>query len=184
MDTSARPMRDLVLCPTDVDGRARNPGLASLAPDTAFGHAFRMPDDDLIESLRHFSEGGFWDHVGITTASAKPGEATCRVILDDRHRNYNGVAHGGVTSALVDSAAGVAARTLRTADEISERPHATADLHVSYLAGANGNELIATARVVRRGRTATFIDVDVHDEHGRHVAKGSVTFIVGALRDP
>ena len=141
-----------------------------------------MADDAFTESLRHFSEGGFWEHVGITTTSAKPGEAVCRVTLDDRHRNYNGVAHGGVPSALIDSAAGVAARTLRDPEDIAERPHATADLHVSYLAGANGNELIATARVVRQGRTATFIDVDVHDEDGRHVAKGSVTFIIGAPR--
>ena len=137
----------------------------------------------MTDYLSHLSESGFWAHVGITTTIAGPGEATCRVSLGDHHRNYDRVAHGGVTSALIDSAAGAAARTLRSAEEIEERPHATADLHVSYLAGATGDELIATARVVRRGRTAIFTEVDVHDEAGRHVAKGSVTFVISAARE-
>ena len=116
-----------------------------------------MVDAPLLNNLRYLSESGFWAHLGIETTFAEPGTATCRVSLDERHRSYNGVAHGGVTSALIDSVAGAAARTVCTPEAISERPHATSDLHVSYLAGATGNELVATARVMRHGRTAILI---------------------------
>ncbi len=116
--------------------------------------------------------------IGIETVRAVDGTATCRVHLREDHFNYNDVVHGGVTSGLIDSAAGSAVRSLRTREEIAERPHATTDLHVSYLAGARGDELVATARVIRATRTAMFTEVDVHDGDERLVARGLVTFVI------
>lgn len=127
-------------------------------------------------------EGGFWALVGIQAMSAANGIATARVVLGPQHLNYNGVVHGGVISSLVDSAAGFAVRSRRTAAEIAARPHATANLHVSYLAGARGRELRAEARVVKAGRTAMFADVSVVDDRGMEVARGSVTFVIGGER--
>lgn len=85
-------------------------------------------------------------------------------------------------SSLIDSAAGGAVRTLRDEAEIRARPHATSDLHVSYLAPARGRELVAEARVVKMGRTAAFTQVEVRDDGGRLVAMGLVTFVIGARR--
>lgn len=126
--------------------------------------------------------GGFWGLVGIEAVSAMDGVATARVMLGGQHLNYNGVVHGGVISSLVDSAAGFAVRSLRTHSEVAARPHATANLHVSYLAGAKGSELRAEARVVKAGRTAVFTEVSVVDDRGAEVARGSVTFVIGARR--
>ncbi|WP_322797053.1 PaaI family thioesterase [Tepidiforma sp.] len=141
-----------------------------------------MDDGDLTGRLRNWAQGRYWGLVGIETVSARPGLVVNRVVLREEHLNYNDVVHGGVISSLIDSAAGGAVRTLRDEAEIRARPHATSDLHVSYLAPARGTELVAEARVVKMGRTAAFTQVEVRDDGGRLVAMGLVTFVIGTRR--
>lgn len=117
--------------------------------------------------------------LGIEYLEAEEGRTLCRIDLREEHLNYNHVVHGGVISGLIDSAAGGAVRTLRSLEEIAARPHATSDLHVTYLAAATGASLMAEARTVRQGRTAIFTEVDVRDDRERLVARGSVTFVIG-----
>lgn len=133
-----------------------------------------------LEELRRQYKGRYWGLVGIETIAAERGCVTNRVLLTPDHFNYNEVVHGGVISSLIDSAAGGAVRTMRTLEEIKARPHATSDLHVVYLSPATGTELTAVARVVKAGRTAIFTEVDVTGDHGRLVARGLVTFVIGA----
>jgi uncharacterized protein (TIGR00369 family) len=135
--------------------------------------------EEILENLRASAAGRFWKLVGIEFDAAAPGHVACTVTLRTEHLNYNEVVHGGVISSLIDSAAGGAVRTVRTAEEIASRPHATTDLHVVYIAPATGTRLVATARVVRRGRTAIFTEVDVTDDAGKLVARGLVTFVIG-----
>lgn len=135
--------------------------------------------DSMLENLRASAAGRFWKLVGIEFDSAEPGRVVCTVALRDEHLNYNEVVHGGVISSLIDSAAGGAVRSMRSLEEIAARPHATSDLHVVYLAPARGTALVADARVVRKGRTAVFTEVDVCDDTGKLVARGLVTFVIG-----
>ncbi|MBE0610276.1 MAG: PaaI family thioesterase, partial [Dehalococcoidia bacterium] len=136
--------------------------------------------DEILESLRELYAGRYWGLVGIETASAERGQVVNRIVLQEHHLNYNHVVHGGVISSLIDSAAGGAVRSIRDAAEIKARPHATSDLHVAYLSPATGVELIATAKVVKAGRTAIFTEVDVVTDAGKLVARGMVTFVIGA----
>lgn len=140
----------------------------------------RAMSDEILESLRELYAGRYWGLVGIETVSAKPGEVVNRVLLQEHHLNYNHVVHGGVISSLIDSAAGGAVRSIREAAEMKARPHATSDLHVVYLSPASGGELIAAAKVVKAGRTAIFTEVDVVTDAGKLVARGMVTFVIGA----
>jgi uncharacterized protein (TIGR00369 family) len=135
-----------------------------------------------IDHLRSPEGGRYWAHLGIEHVEAKDGRAVNRVRLEEHHLNYNDVVHGGVISGMIDSAAGAATRSLRPLEEIAERPHATSDLHVQYLAAARGTELVARARVVKAGRTAVFVEVEVEDDQGKLVARGSVTFVIGSRR--
>jgi uncharacterized protein (TIGR00369 family) len=141
-------------------------------------------DVDLLAPLRESTVGRYWALVGIEFVEARPGEAVCRVLLRDHHLNYNNVVHGGVISSLVDSSAGGAVRTIRSLEEIAARPHATSDLHVSYLSAAKGRELRARAKVVRAGRTALFTEVEVTGDGGKLVARGMVTFVIGHHPSP
>lgn len=141
-----------------------------------------MENGDLAERLRRWARGRYWGLIGIETVVAEPGRVVNRIAVREEHLNYNDVVHGGVISSLIDSVAGGAVRTLRDEAEIRLRPHATSDLHVSYLAPARGTELVAEARVVKMGRTAAFTEVEVRDDGGRLVAMGLVTFVIGSRR--
>ncbi len=135
--------------------------------------------DDALDAVRAVTSGRYWGLLGIEYLEAERGRTLCRIDLREEHLNYNDVVHGGVISGLIDSAAGGAVRTLRSLQEITERPHATSDLHVTYLSAASGTALVAEARTVRIGRTAIFTEVDVRDDRDRLVARGMVTFVIG-----
>lgn len=139
-------------------------------------------EKDLLDSLQTEYSGRFWGLVGIEIVTAQRGVVTYRIALRPDHMNTNEVAHGGVISSLIDSAAGGATRTVRTVAEIAARPHATSDLHVTYLAPGIGTELRAVAKVVKAGRTAIFTEVEVTNDRGRTVARGLVTFVIGDRR--
>ena len=102
----------------------------------------------------------------------------CRISLPFRSelRTAGDVVHGGVIASLIDSAGVVAAWS--DADPSATRG-ATADLSVSYLSAAHGVDLLAEARVLRRGRSLVFIEVDVTAATGERIAKGLVTYKLG-----
>ncbi|HXV59234.1 MAG TPA: PaaI family thioesterase [Vicinamibacteria bacterium] len=78
--------------------------------------------------------------------------------------------HGGVTAALIDIAGdyALAARLGRGIPTI--------DLRIDFLRMAVETDLIATARVVKAGRTLGVVNVEVHDEGGQLVAIGRGTY--------
>jgi uncharacterized protein (TIGR00369 family) len=65
-------------------------------------------------------------------------------------------------------------------DQLTEAPAgATVSMAVDYVRAARGTDLLARARVVRRGRTMCFVSVDVLDADDRVVATGLVTHRFG-----
>ena len=87
------------------------------------------------------------------------------------------VVHGGAIGTLIDTAATAAAWATPTPPESLRG--STVALNVSYLTAANGVDLRAEAKVLRRGRNLSFIDVDVTDGEGKLVAKGTATYKLG-----
>jgi len=55
----------------------------------------------------------------------------------------------------------------------------TVNLSVAYLAAAEKEDLRAVARVLRRGRSLIYLDVEVSSASGNAVAKGLVTYKLG-----
>ena len=84
------------------------------------------------------------------------------------------VVHGGAISSLVDTAAAAAAVAAADGDELGGGT--TVDLSVSLVGAARGVDTTAKARVIRRGRAISFIEVDVTGDDGKLVAKGLVTY--------
>ncbi|HSF17295.1 MAG TPA: PaaI family thioesterase [Vicinamibacteria bacterium] len=78
--------------------------------------------------------------------------------------------HGGVTAALIDIAGDYA-----LAAQLG-RGIPTIDLRIDFLRMAVETDLIATARVVKAGRTLGVVNVEVHDEGGQLVAIGRGTY--------
>jgi uncharacterized protein (TIGR00369 family) len=70
---------------------------------------------------------------------------------------FNGFFHGGVIAGLADHAAGGAVTTMLPADRIA----VTVGFDVSFLAPADGDEIVAKAQAVRVGGTIAVATVDV-----------------------
>ena len=102
----------------------------------------------------------------------------CRMRLPFRSevRTSGVVVHGGAIATLIDTAA--VAAVWSDVDSQATRG-ATASMTVNYLAAARSVDLIAEARIIRRGRSVVFVDVDVFSPTGERIAKGIVTYKVG-----
>ncbi len=87
------------------------------------------------------------------------------------------VVHGGAIATLIDTAATCAAWATPSPPE--NLRGTTVGLNISYLAAANQADLTADARVLRRGRSLSFIDVTVTDGDGNLIAKGTATYKLG-----
>ena len=82
--------------------------------------------------------------------------------------------HGGAIAALVDVAATAA---FWTGADLARNPRGTTiGFTVNFLAPARGQDLIAEARVVQRGRSISVGEVTVEDAEGRPVARALVTY--------
>lgn len=116
-------------------------------------------------------------HLGIQLTDMQPDVATLTMPFTDSLVTIGTTVHGGAIASLIDTAAMVAAWSGAT---VTGNPRGTTvSLTVNYLAAADGEELCATARVLRRGRSLVYLDVDVHNASGTLVAKGLVTYKLG-----
>ena len=113
----------------------------------------------------------FVSHLKILTETL--GEGTARLSMPiERHLvNSLGTAHGGVIMSLLDVALCTAARTLHP-ESIGV---ITIDLSTSFIGGASGKKLYADARVLRDGRSMSFVEAEAKNEDGSLVAKAIAT---------
>lgn len=116
-------------------------------------------------------------HLGIELVELRDGHARLHLPFRDHNVTMGSVVHGGAVAALVDTAAMAAAWA--GADVPENLRGATVSLSVNYVAAADGVELTADARVVRRGRRLTSLQVEVTDPSGEIVATAMATYQMG-----
>jgi uncharacterized protein (TIGR00369 family) len=109
-----------------------------------------------------FARQGLMKHLGAELVSLQPGGAEIRVPFRPELTQQHGYFHAGVTGAVADSACGYAAYTLMAADASV----LTVEYKINLLAPADGEELIARARVVRSGKTLKTCTADVFVRKG------------------
>lgn len=128
--------------------------------------------------IREFLPGSpFVGHVGIELVDISDGHAELALAFRDEVVTVGRVVHGGAIATLVDTAAMTAAWA--GAEVPDSLRGATVALSLTYLAPADGQDVVATARVVRRGRRLVHVQVDVHSDDGTHVAVALVTYQLG-----
>jgi uncharacterized protein (TIGR00369 family) len=114
--------------------------------------------------------------IGAIMTRIEPGHVEIELPYRDELTQQHGFFHGGITTMIADSAAGYAAYSLFPADASV----LTVEFKMSLLAPAAGEKLIASARVVKPGRTLTLCDVEVQalkDGKRTLVLKGLETLI-------
>lgn len=141
-----------------------------------------MSVDRLTVVRQRAQDNLFWRHLGIEVEDAKEGWVRLRVPVRDELRNAAGApVHGGVYSALVDTAVGGALSTLHdsAAGGVGQT---TLDLNVSFLASASEGAVFAEGRILRRGKSIAFGEATITDSAGRLVAVGRATYMILAPR--
>jgi uncharacterized protein (TIGR00369 family) len=115
----------------------------------------------------------FFTLLGLEIEDMRPDFCRMRLPFRPALRTAGEVVHGGAIASLIDSA-GVVAVWSNVPPEITRG--ATASMTVNYLAAAEGTDLAAEARVVRRGRSVVFVEVDVSPPGGELVARGTLVY--------
>jgi uncharacterized protein (TIGR00369 family) len=113
----------------------------------------------------------FITHLKIQTDQLGEGSARLSLPIEPHLTNSLGTAHGGVIMSLLDVSVCTAARTLHP-DSIGV---ITIDLSASFIGGASGARLYAEARVLKDGRTMSFVEAEAKNEDGSLVAKAIAT---------
>lgn len=102
------------------------------------------------------------------------GIGVARLVVSERHLNPNGVVHGAVPYAMIDTAMGAATMSVLGEDLMC----ATIEIHIRYLAPCFGGELTATATVRRAGRRIVHLDAAVVGDGDKEIVAASGSFAV------
>ena len=116
-----------------------------------------------------------WTWLGLQTVETGQGAATVEMKTTEDMANHSGFVHGGMISALADSAMGRSLRTLKPGVVRAM----SFDLKLNFISAAKpGDTLRATGRVVHAGRRTVVTDCRVEGPDGTLVATASGTFSV------
>ncbi|NRD75870.1 thioesterase family protein [Shewanella sp. VB17] len=98
------------------------------------------------------------------------------------------ILHGGVTATVLDVVGGltafsgiVASRDNWSIEELQNRIQTlgTIDLRIDYLRPGRGNIFTGSGTVIRAGNRVSVCRMELHNEHGDHIAFGTGTYMVG-----
>ncbi|WP_114778985.1 PaaI family thioesterase [Botryobacter ruber] len=117
----------------------------------------------------------FMKHLGFQVTKIEEGCIAGELILEQKHRQHKGFAHGGLIATLADIVAGFAAVSLVPKGQ----QVVTAELKVSYLHPGVGEKLTAKGWVLKQGRKLNFCEAEVYVVAGEEppllIAKASAT---------
>ena len=100
---------------------------------------------------------GFTHAAGVEVVASEFGTVTLELAKKPELLQFSGSFHGGVLAGLADHCAGAAATTALAPGKIA----VTVDLHINYLAPANGEKITATAQCLQTGSTLCVVSVTV-----------------------
>ena len=116
-----------------------------------------------------------WQWLGIGLVELGEGRATVEMTPSEDMANHAGFVHGGMITALADSAMG---RSLRTLVPGVARAMSS-DLKLNFISAAKvGEKLVAVGNVVHAGRRTAVTECRVEAPGGRLVATASGTFAI------
>jgi len=122
---------------------------------------------------------GLVELFGMDEEALEPGRVRCTLRTDERHQNIQGVIHGVVPVALMDTAMGHALDSLLAEGEFCS----TTQISVQFLRAVRpGQRIEAEGRVTRKGRRIAYLEGVCRDAEGELVARAHGTWYVGQLR--
>ncbi len=131
-----------------------------------------------VESIKQRIAGSFPEQLGVEPLEIDDERCLGRIVVDERHLHPGRLVHGGAWVALTDSVG--AWQTFRHLP--AGYDFTTVEMKLNVFAGAGeGDELLATAEHLHRGRSTHVVEVRVHRDE-RLVANLVLTNFVIAPR--
>lgn len=123
-----------------------------------------------LEVVNSDFNGPFVDHLGLRFTEASGDRVVASWTVSDRHRQRDGIVHGGVHASVVEAVGGMGALAWLGGDGRSAGVNNSTDF---YRAVAEG-ELVSTGVPIHRGRSQQVWVVETRDVDGRLVARGQL----------
>jgi uncharacterized protein (TIGR00369 family) len=121
-----------------------------------------------------FDSTPYHQSLGVTVLEQRPGYG--KIVLRKDENTPGGIGgsvHGGVLAAMVDIAMLVA---IFAEMREGEQPAGTAELSITYLRQAHGENIYASANVIKRGRQLSLVEIDITDDEDRLCARGKTLY--------
>lgn len=138
-------------------GRGRHAGAGE-------GNAGRDWEMQLEQARLLCEGGGFSREVNLKIVDVGEGFCVGKVEIEKRHLNPLNTVHGGVFFTLADTVCGIAAASTGYGG-----PTVQGDM--DYMRPVGGKEIVCTARVLKTGRTLTWVEGVLTDDAGTEVAR-------------
>ena len=122
---------------------------------------------------RMFGEAPISRFLGHTLTHCRDGVAEVRLPFRPDFTQGLGVIHGGIITAVADTAGYFAAASV-----VTDGVATTVELKINFVAPARNQSLIGRGEVISRGRTLLICQLKVTDEQGQLIAVGQGTFYV------
>ncbi|MBS1849205.1 MAG: PaaI family thioesterase [Actinobacteria bacterium] len=113
-------------------------------------------------------------HLGMDVGSPVEGTGRAELVVGPVHLNPNGVAHGAVLFAMVDTAMGAATMSMLDEGLVC----ASIDVQLRFLRPVAEGRVVADAAVVKLGRRIVHLEARVLDDADRVVAMATGAFAV------
>ncbi len=125
---------------------------------------------ELLEKLRRSYEANeFVKYNHIVIDDIEVSGATAHIDIVPETLNVLGVAHGGAHFSLADTCAGYSSRA-------DGREYVTQQSNFYFLKGAKSGRITAKGNVIKRTRKFCVVDVDVTDDSGELVSRGTFNY--------
>jgi acyl-CoA thioesterase len=99
--------------------------------------------------------------------------------LKPEHLNGNGLLHGGVVSTLLDACMARVFFLGLPKEEMAELKYGvTVEMKINFLRSAREGYVHALGTMIRRGRTISYTEGELFDQHRNLLAKSSATMMI------
>ena len=122
---------------------------------------------------------GLVELLGIEEEALGPGRVRCRLAAGEQHQNIQGVVHGVVPMALMDTAMGHALDGLLAEGEFCSTPQ----ISIQFLRAVRPGETIeAIGEVTRKGNRLAYLEGRCLNAEGELVGRAQGTWYIGRVR--
>jgi len=121
-----------------------------------------------------FAQIRFAEWLGVTITELAPDRAVLALPYRPEHLNARGVLNGGASASMLTMAGILAAWT--GVDLDADLDLRCVDLAVQYLTAATEEDVVAEARVLRRGHAVVFLEARLGSGAGRPICHGLLSY--------